>query len=61
MYDTRRPGLVTILNSVSIFIIMIYVPLHILFFEILWENNGTWQEWYVKLFPLCTIIRKNGI
>lgn len=47
MYDTRRPGLVTILNCASIFIIMIYLPLHILCFEIFWRNNGEWQEWSV--------------
>ena len=47
MYDTRRPGVVTILNCASIFMIMTYLPLHILCFEILWKNNGEWQEWCV--------------
>ena len=53
MYDTRRPELVTILNCASVFIIMIYLPLHILCFEILWKNNGEWQEWYVQRLYCC--------
>ena len=57
MYHTRRPELVTILNWASIFIIMIYLPLHIGVFEILLDNNGDWREWYVQSILFLSIRR----
>ena len=47
IYSARRPGLVLILSIVSILFIMVYVPVHILLYEILWKNNGGWEEWYI--------------
>lgn len=47
MYSGRAPGLVMMLNCAAIFMLTIYIPAHIIFFEILWKNNGKWTEWYV--------------
>ena len=46
IYSARRPELVVRLNIASIFFIMVYLPLHILWFEILYQRNGGWQEWW---------------
>ena len=46
IYSARRPGLVVKLNIACILFIMIWLPLHILAFEILWQNNGVWHEYW---------------
>ena len=45
-YNARRPTLVVVHNLFSIFVVAIYIPLHIIFFEIMWDNNGTDSEWW---------------
>ena len=45
-YDARRPELVIFHNLFSLFFVVVYIPLHIIFFEILWNNNNTFAEWW---------------
>lgn len=45
-YKARRPQLVIFHNLFSLFVVVVYIPLHIIFFEILWDNNGTDSEWW---------------
>lgn len=45
-YNARRPELVVFHNLFSLFFVVVYIPLHIIFFEILWDNNDTYAEWW---------------
>lgn len=45
-YSARRPTLVIFYNLFALFFVGIYIPLHIVFFEILWDNNNTVDEWW---------------
>lgn len=45
-YNARRPKLVIRYNMFALFFVCIYIPLHIVFFEILWDNNNTVDEWW---------------
>ena len=45
-YRSRRPKLVIFHNLFSLFFVVVYIPLHITFFEILWDNNNTDSEWW---------------
>lgn len=45
-YCARRPKLVIFQNLFTLFFVSIYIPLHIIFFEILWDNNDTYAEWW---------------
>lgn len=45
-YNQRRPGLVVFHNLFSLFFVVVYLPLHIIFYEILWDNNNTDYEWW---------------
>ena len=45
-YKARRPKLVVFQNVFSLFFVVIYIPVHITFFEILWDNNNTDSEWW---------------
>ena len=46
LYSKRRPGLVIVFNIVALLYIGIYTPIHILVFEISWDNNGTYSEYW---------------
>ena len=45
-YRARRPKLVIFYNLFALFFVSFYMPLHIIFFEILWDNNNTVDEWF---------------
>ena len=48
-HSARRPKLVIFYNLFAVFFVAIYIPLHILGFEILWKNNGTNAEWWESI------------
>ena len=50
MYNNRRPILVLIFNSVATIFIGIYIPIHIIVFEIYWDNNATYDEYWDQAF-----------
>ena len=45
-YNARRPKLVIFHSLFSLLFVVVYIPLHIIFFEIRWDNNGTDSEWW---------------
>lgn len=46
LYGARRPKLVVFYNCFALFFVVLYIPLHIIFLELLWDNNGTYAEWW---------------
>ena len=44
-YKARRPKLVIFYNLFALFFVVLYIPMHIICFELLWENNDTHGEW----------------
>ena len=56
MYNKRRPYLVLIFNSVATVFIGIYTPIHIIVFEIYWDNNATYEEYWDQAFYFTTQI-----
>lgn len=56
MYNKRRPYLVLLFNSVATVFIGIYTPIHIIVFEIYWDNNATYDEYWDQAFYFTTQI-----
>ena len=45
-YNARRPKLVIFYNLFALFYMAIYIPLHLVGFELAWKNNNTVEEWW---------------
>ena len=50
MYKRRRPELVILFNCIATMFIGIYTPIHIIVFEIYWDNNATYEEYWEQAF-----------
>ena len=46
LYNARRPKLVIFYNVFALFFVSMFIPLHIVIFEILWDRHGTFHEWW---------------
>eukprot|EP01084_Bolivina_argentea_P000629 1171_1 len=46
MYNARRPKLVLTVIIISIIYICFYIPLHLFIFQIIWNNDNTYYEYW---------------
>ena len=54
MYNARRPMLVVAFNILATVFIAVYTPIHIIVFEIYWDNNATYEEWWDQALYFTT-------
>eukprot|EP01084_Bolivina_argentea_P000630 1172_1 len=50
MYNARRPKLVLTIIIISIIYIGFYIPLHIFIFQIIWNKDNTYDEYWGTIF-----------
>ena len=57
IYTARRPGLVLLQGIIAVVFMCLYLPLHIIVFELWWDNNGTLQECTLPSFIPALLIK----
>ena len=56
IYTARRPKIVLLQGIVAVLFMSVYLPIHIIFFEILWDNNDTFGGVFLYYYSAHSVL-----